>query len=145
MTMAVLDATDQVMGRFASVVAKRLLKGEEIHVVNAEKALITGRRAALIGEYLIKTHMGSTASRMRGKGPYYPKRADRILHRVVRGMLPYQTPHGRAALRRLRVYIGVPTEVAGQPTERVAEASTVRTARVIRLGELSGRLGARPL
>src|SRR5437867_2632118 len=47
MTMPVLDATDQVLGRFASIVAKRLLKGEEIDVVNAEKALVTGGRAAL--------------------------------------------------------------------------------------------------
>jgi len=142
-TMAVLDATDQVMGRFASVVAKRLLRGEEILVVNAERALITGGRAALIGEYLEKTHMGSTASRMRGKGPYYPKRADRILRRVIRGMLPYQTPHGRAALKRLRVYIGVPREIAGLPAEK-AEVASLRTARFLRLGELSERLGAKP-
>jgi len=106
--MKVLDASGQVMGRFASVVAKRLLAGEEIHVVNAEKALVTGDRASLVKEYWTKTHMGSTASRMRGKGPYYPRRADRILHRVIRGMLPYQTPHGRAAFKRLRVYMGVP-------------------------------------
>jgi len=142
MTMAVLDATDQVMGRFASVVAKRLLKGEEIHIVNAEKALITGGRAALIAEYLQKTHMGSTASRMRGKGPNYPRRPDRILRRVVRGMLPYQTPHGRAAFKRLRVYVGVPPEMQGKAAEKVAEAGQVRTARVLRLEELSRTLGA---
>lgn len=138
-----LDATDQVLGRFASVVAKRLLNGEEIHVVNAEKAIVTGGRAALIQEYLIKTHMGSTASRMRGKGPSYPKRADRILRRAIRGMMPYQTPHGRLAFKRLRVYMGVPPEVTGQPTEQIAEAEEVTTARFMRLGELSERLGAK--
>jgi len=141
--MPVLDATDQVLGRFASVVAKRLLKGEEIHVVNAEKALVTGGRAALITEYLQKTHMGSTASRMRGKGPNYQRRPDRIVRRVIRGMMPYQTPHGRAAFKRLRVYVGVPPEVAGQPAERIAEASQVRTARFLRLAELSQNLGSR--
>ncbi|HEV8595888.1 MAG TPA: 50S ribosomal protein L13 [Thermoplasmata archaeon] len=141
--MAVLDATDQVMGRLASIVAKRLLRGEEIHIVNAENALITGGRDALLAEYLVKRQMGSVASRMRGKGPYYPRRPDRLLHRVIRGMLPYQKPHGRAALRRLRVYVGVPTEVAGQPTERVEAASTVRTARFVRLGDLATRLGSR--
>ena len=143
MTMAVLDATDQVLGRFASVVAKRLLKGEEIHVLNAEKALVTGRRDALIVEYLQKTHMGSTASRMRGKGPNYPRRPDRILRRAVRGMMPYQKPHGRAAFKRLRVYVGVPPGFKGQATETVEEASHVTTARVMRLGELSERLGSR--
>lgn len=139
--MAVLDATDQVLGRFASVVAKRLLKGEEIHVVNAEKALITGGRASLVAEYLKKIHTGSTASRMRGKGPYYPRRPDRIVRRAIRGMIPYQTPHGRIAFGRLRVYVGVPPEVEGQTAEKVAEASEVRTARFIRLGDLSERLG----
>lgn len=141
--MAVLDASGQVMGRFATVVAKRLLGGEEIHIVNAEKALITGGRVALLEEYLQKTHMGSTASRMRGKGPNYPRRPDRILRRVIRGMLPYQTPHGRTAFKRLRVYVGVPEEVAGQPAEKVEGTSTVRTARVVRLGDLSQLLGAK--
>jgi len=143
MTMAVLDASGQVMGRFASVIAKRLLKGEEIHVVNAEKALVTGDRAALIAEYRIKKNMGSTASRMRGKGPYYPKRADRILRRVIRGMLPYQKPHGRAAFKRLRVYMGVPAEVGSQAAETVEEASHIHTAKVLELGEISRRLGAK--
>jgi len=142
--MTVLDASGQVMGRFASLVAKRLLNGEEIHVVNAEKALVTGGRAALIAEYRIKKNMGSTASRMRGKGPYYPKRADRILQRVIRGMMPYQTPHGRAAFKRLRVYIGVPSEVGSQAAERVEGVSRVRTAKVLELGEISRRLGAKP-
>lgn len=143
MTMPVLDATDQVMGRFASLVAKRLLRGEEIHVVNAEKALVTGGRSALIAEYLEKKHMGSTTSRMRGKGPYYPKRPDRILRRVIRGMLPYQSSHGRAAFKRLRVYMGVPREVAGQPAEKVEGAGDIRTARFVRLGELAQRMGAK--
>lgn len=138
-----MDATDQVLGRLASVLAKRLLKGEEIHVVNAEKAVVTGGRYALIAEYLEKTHMGSTASRMRGKGPNYPRRPDRIVRRAIRGMMPYQTPHGRAAFKRLRVYVGVPPEVAGQPTERIEEASHLTTAKFLRLGELSERLGSR--
>lgn len=143
MIMAVLDASGQVMGRFASVVAKRLLRGEEIQVVNAEKVLITGGRSSLIEEYRIKKNMGSTASRMRGKGPYYPKRADRILQRVIRGMLPYQRPHGRAAFKRLRVYMGVPREIGSQTAETIEEASHIRTARVLELGEISRRLGAK--
>lgn len=143
MTMAVLDASGQVLGRFASVVAKRLLNGEEIHVVNAEKALVTGGRASLVREYLEKRRVGSTASRMRGKGPYYPRRPDRILRRVVRGMVPHQTTHGRDALKRLRVYVGVPPELASQPAERIEAAARVRTAKVIPLGELAERLGAK--
>ena len=39
---AVVDADGAVLGRLASVLAKRLLMGEDIIVVNAEKAVISG-------------------------------------------------------------------------------------------------------
>lgn len=40
----IVDATGLVLGRLASVAAKSLLAGEEVKIVNAEKALITGSR-----------------------------------------------------------------------------------------------------
>lgn len=141
--MVVLDATDQVLGRFASLVAKRLLTGDEVHVLNAEKAIVTGKRLTLLSEYLEKRHMGSTTGRIRGKGPYYPRRPDRILRRVVRGMLPYQKPHGREALKRLRVYVGVPAEFEGTAVETVPAGLKGDTSRYTRLGVLSSQLGAK--
>jgi len=36
---SVIDAKDLVLGRMASAVAKRLLNGEKIIIVNAEKAV----------------------------------------------------------------------------------------------------------
>ncbi len=143
--MVVLDATDQVLGRFASLVAKRLLAGDEVHVLNAEKAIVTGKRLTLLAEYLDKRHMGSTTGRIRGKGPYYPRRPDRILilRRAVRGMLPYQKPHGREALKRLRVYVGVPPEFEGKAVETVPAGLKGDTSRYTRLGVLSSQLGAK--
>ncbi|HDH44680.1 MAG TPA: 50S ribosomal protein L13, partial [Thermococcus sp.] len=38
--VTVIDATGAVLGRLASIVAKRLLNGEEIAIVNSEKAII---------------------------------------------------------------------------------------------------------
>ncbi len=38
----VVDASGLILGRAASVIAKRLLNGESIVVVNAEKAVVTG-------------------------------------------------------------------------------------------------------
>ena len=40
--MVVIDATGHVIGRLSSAVAKRLLNGEDVVIVNAEKSLITG-------------------------------------------------------------------------------------------------------
>ena len=136
--MAVVDASGQIAGRLASLVAKRLLLGEEMAVVNAEKAIITGGRASVFEEFRHRRDVGS--ARM---GPYYPARPDRILHRTIRGMLPNQQPRGRAALRRLRVYVGVPDALKGQPAERFEEASRITTTKFATLAEISRRLGAK--
>src|SRR5947208_14270183 len=48
-SMAIVDATGRVVGRLASVLAKRLLAGEERVVVNAGKRIVTGRKKA-VGE-----------------------------------------------------------------------------------------------
>ena len=133
---AVIDASGQVMGRFSTAVAKRLLNGEEIVVVNAEKALITGSKDWLMEEFHHRRDRGSQR-----RGPFYPRRPDRMLHRSIRGMLPYQHPKGRAALKRLRVYVDVPEDYKDAPKERVEGADRVTTARVMTLAQIAQRLG----
>lgn len=134
--MEVVDASGQVLGRFCSHLAKRLLQGEEITVVNAEHAVITGSPESILREYQQKRRVGSQR-----KGPYFPKRSDRILKRTVRGMLPYQRPRGREALRRLRVYAGVPEGVEAPGDEPASDAEGPTTT-YITLGELARLLGA---
>jgi len=141
--MAVIDATGHVVGRLASVVAKRLLSGEDIVVVNAEKAIITGRRKVVFDEYYIRHHRGSTTSRMRGIGPKYPRRPDMILRRTISRMMPYQQPRGRAALKHLRVYVDVPEEYRAQSLEIIAVAKRAPQGPVISLGEVSKLLGSK--
>jgi large subunit ribosomal protein L13 len=135
--MVVYDAAGQILGRLSSVTAKRLLEGEVVTIVNAEAAVITGSRQSILREYQQKRRVGSQR-----KGPYFPKRPDRILKRTVRGMLPYQKPRGRAALKRLRVYVGTPTEVEGDPEEAPGAGLAGKTTTYITLRELSNLLGA---
>jgi len=130
-----VDASGQIVGRFSSAVARRLLLGEEVVVVNAEKAVITGSAAWLRGEFAHRRDVGSAR-----RGPYYPRRPDRILHRSIRGMLPYQQPRGRAALKRLRVYVEVPADVQEASIERPA-APKILPAKHMTLAEISKRLG----
>src|SRR4030042_1401582 len=104
--MAVVDASGLILGRLCTHLAKRLLNGEEIFVVNAEKALVSGRSVQLKEHYKHRTERAS--SQMKAKGPYYPRTADMMLKRAVRGMLQYKKPRGRDAYRRLKVYVGVP-------------------------------------
>ena len=134
--MVVIDATGHVIGRLSSAVAKRLLNGEDVVIVNAEKSLITGRRGWLLNEFRERRERGSQR-----KGPFYPRRPDRILWRSIRGMVPYQQPRGREAMKHLRVYVSLPAAVKDQPLERVPGADRVNTVRYMTLGEISERLG----
>ena len=104
--MAVIDATGLILGRMASVVAKRLLLGEEITIVNAEKAVIVGNKEEILERYREKRERGH-----KYKGPFFPKMPHLIVKRTIRGMLPWKTKRGREAFKRLKVHIGVPEDL----------------------------------
>jgi len=107
--MKIINAEGAVLGRLASVVAKHLMSGEEVKVVNAEKAIVIGSKDMIVNDFASKRNR-----RQARKGPHYPKRVDMILKRTVRGMIPYQKPRGREAYKKLRVYIGIPSEFEGK-------------------------------
>ena len=143
MTMPTIDATGHVVGRLASILAKRLLNGEEIVVVNAEKAIVTGKRSVVFNEYRTRHQRGSTTSRMRGIGPNYPRRPDLMLRRTISRMMPYQQPRGREALKRLRVYLSVPEPYKDKPLEIVEVARRPPQGPFMSLGEISKLLGSK--
>ena len=137
--MVVVDATGLVLGRLASVTAKSLLAGEEINIVNAEKALITGDKEHIFTDY------GQTRARGgKERGPYFPRRPEMILTRTVRGMLPYKLRRGRDAFSRLKIYVGIPREFKGMELSQpdAAKMRTESNNKYIELGALSKRLGA---
>jgi len=138
MVVTVIDADRLIMGRLSSLVAKRLLDGEEIVIINAEKCLITGNSKEIYQRYFDARARGKIR-----KGPHFPRMPDRILKRTVRGMLPYQKPRGREALKRLKVYIGTPRDYRDAEAIKLEQAATLNTTKYIPLSEVSMRLGAR--
>lgn len=107
--VTVIDGRDAVMGRLASIVAERIMGGEEIVVLNSEAVVVTGERDMVFKEYKAKVDRGECKSR---KGPFYPRRADLLFKRAVRGMIPWYKTSGRDAYRRLHVYVGAPKQFA---------------------------------
>ena len=128
-----------MLGRAASLIAQRLLKGESIVVINAEKSVVTGSRASVIAYY--------TAARARGsvrRGPHFPRYPDRIFRRTVRGMLPHRKARGAEAFDRLVVHIGVPEEFRGTPAQSLDGAKARPALRPpLTLEEITRLLGAR--
>jgi len=115
--VTVIDADKAILGRMCTHVAKRLLDGEQIAIVNSEKAIITGKKSAIKKRYKQKRDVGTYR-----KGPFFPRMPDRLVKRAVRGMIPYQTPHGRTAFKKLKCYIGVPKDFEGKSFEQIEDA-----------------------
>ena len=96
------DRTDAVFGRLASTVAKDLLKGNSVDVINSELIIVSGDKKLFAKKILTKGEMGRGGSM---KGPSYPRVADRLVKRMIRGMLPWDRSKGRAAFKNLKCYI----------------------------------------
>lgn len=138
--MTVIDANNLILGRMASTVAKRLLNGEEIHIINAEKAIISGDKDSIYERYKSYIQRGT-----REFGPYFPKRSDQLVKRTIRGMISYKKATGREAFKRLKVYVGVPPELTKEEVTTIENANFARlsTSNYTVLGDLSKRLGSK--
>ena len=133
----VIDANNLILGRMATVVAKNLLQGDNIIIVNAEKATISGKRLALVKDAKKKLEIGHPR-----KGPYFPRQPDRFVKRAVRGMLPRKKPKGKEAYKRLRVFIGVPEEFKNFGSKTIQKAHVEKLkCPYITVGELTKEIG----
>lgn len=136
--MVVINGENLILGRLASHVAKLLLSGEEVTIVNAEHTIISGSKKSIIADYYQKRNVGTPR-----KGPFYPRMPDKIVKRTVRGMIPYKKSSGKDAYKRLKVYIGVPKGTKTEDLVTVEGASAEGKVKYIELAEVSRELGAK--
>jgi len=135
--MLVIDGTDMVFGRVASQIAKRLLGGEEIRLVNAEKLVILGNPKQISERYLVKRGL-----KYKGKpehSPKWPKLPHLLIKRMMRGMLPKKSSRGRDALRRLMVYAGNPKKL--EQNLKLEKASFDGISKHITIHDLCRKMG----
>jgi large subunit ribosomal protein L13 len=136
----VLDAKNQILGRLASFTAKRALSGDMVVVLNAEKAVISGRRNSIVEE--AKRRLETRTLGTQTHAPVHQRRPDLYLRRVVRGMLPWKKAKGRAAFHRVHVFMGVPEEFSGKAMVKIpgADASKLSSPYVT-LEDLATEIG----
>lgn len=133
----IIDARGLILGRMASNVAKRLLQGELVTILNAEKAAISGKKQHIVTDAKKFLEVGHPR-----KGPNHPRRPDRIVTRTIRGMLPRRKPKGIAAFKRLRVYLGIPVEFQDKKVQTIIEARVDKLkSPYITVGDLAKEIG----
>jgi large subunit ribosomal protein L13 len=111
----VIDATDQVLGRLASKVAKILRgkhkpiftphvdTGDHVIIVNAEKVRLTGKK---LTDKVYVRHTGYPGGqKTTTPKEILQKHPERLIEMAVRGMLP-KNRLGRQMIKKLHVYVG---------------------------------------
>ena len=111
----VVDAEDKTLGRLASEIA-RILRGKNkpqytphvdtgdfVVVVNADRVVVTGRKAE---QKLYRRHTGYPGGlRERSYEEMMERRPAEILRKAVYGMMP-KTRLGRKQFKKLKIYAG---------------------------------------
>jgi large subunit ribosomal protein L13 len=116
----IVDASNLILGRMASYVAKKALDGNRVTVLNAERAVISGTKERVVARAKQKLKTRTLANLE--KSPTHPRKPDGYVRRVIRGMLPWKKPRGKEAFHRVRVYIGTPDEYKDRPGKTIADA-----------------------
>jgi len=135
--VTVIDAKGHIFGRLASNVAERIIDGEEIVILNSEAIVITGDKDMVFAKFKEKVDRGQIR-----KGPYYPRRADLLFKRAIRGMIPWTTTTGREAYRRIHVFVGCPEQFNDVEKQTIEDAMRLRTGKFTTLGAVAKFLGS---
>lgn len=139
--MKIYNCEGIILGRAASRIAKDALLGEEVIVINCEKAIISGKKSNTI-----------QVQKQRRERSGYPLKSghisrlpERFVRRTVRGMLPWKQSRGKEAFRRVKCFRGIPSEFARQEQTILKDSSLEKlpSLKYITIGELCRSLGGK--
>jgi len=118
MTKIIIDATNSTVGRIASYTAKQALLGNDIIIINSEKAIISGNKKTIIEKFKRLRSMGGSAI----KGPFVSRKPQNILKRSIRNMLPdYRKGRGREAWKKIKCFEGIPSEYKDEKAKKLTK------------------------
>lgn len=98
----IVDGNNLIFGRMATSVAKNLLNGEHVYIINAENIMISGNKTRIVSRYLSRRKLKNKADPE--KSPHYPRVPYLLVKRMIRTMLPWKKSKGKAAYKRLKVF-----------------------------------------
>ena len=138
----VIDGDSAILGRISSSVAKLLLEGNEVALINAEKIGVSGHMRGIVEKYKRLVELKDKANPEHS--PYISRRPDMFVKRVIRGMLPYRRPRGKAAYKLLKVYMGVPQGLKSSETYDIKSKRSSETyENTFTVKEIMEKLGYR--
>jgi large subunit ribosomal protein L13 len=137
----IINADGLVAGRLASNIAKRIIKGEQVTIINAEKAIMVGSQSAIIPK--IKQRVDATVKSNPHYGPKYDRIPSKMLRRMIKGMLPNKKKTAERLLKQLTIYNSVPKQINIEKTETIEKAKCNEKHDFMTLKKIANELGGK--
>ncbi|MBN1159735.1 MAG: 50S ribosomal protein L13 [Candidatus Diapherotrites archaeon] len=138
--MTVIDGSGAVLGRLATNVAKRTLKGEYVDIVNAREIIIIGKKEMIFKKYKEKRRDISCAVNPY-RGMHFPRTPEGIVKWSLRGMVGHKSARGRKAMKCLKVHRGIPESLSKSKAIKINDAVKKPDKAYVTIDELSKFLG----
>merc|ERR1712029_588323 len=122
----VIDGRGHLIGRLASIVAKFILNGNKVVVVRCEGINMSGNFYRNKLKYLKFLRLRCNVKPSRGS--FHFRAPGKIFWRTVRGMVPHKTERGKAALKRLVTFEGIPAPY--DKTKRMVVPAALKVLRL---------------
>jgi large subunit ribosomal protein L13 len=139
--MKIYNGEGMILGRLAAIVAKDVLLGEEVKVVNCEKIVVSGKKETIFANEKQKRDRKGYPL----KSAKFTRLPDRCVRRTIRGMLPWKQSRGKEAFKRVMCYLGVPEGFKDQELITIKEASMQKlpTLKYTTVGDICRHLGGK--
>jgi len=137
----IVDAEGAILGRLASYVAKALQEGFKVYIVNAEKAIVSGDPQMVIESYKVWFKLKTLRNPARSS-PKRPRSPISIIKRAIKGMLPKDNWKGFIAYKNLKVFVGIPPELANKDFIKLSNIDTKKlTGKYVTVGDIARAMG----
>ncbi|MEM2296200.1 MAG: 50S ribosomal protein L13 [Ignisphaera sp.] len=138
----IVDAENTVVGRLASVIAKLAKLGFKVHIINVEKAVVSGDKKTVVESYKlmlkVKTH----------KNPYRhtihrSKHPINILKKTIKNMLPKHNWLKNELVKKVKVHMGIPQEFRSKLIIKIldCDAAYLGRTKVVSVAMIAKELG----
>ena len=134
----IINADNLIVGRLASFAAKKALMGEEVIIVNSEKAVFSGNKKDVFEKFRRKIKMGNVF-----KGPFVSRTPDKIVRRAIRGIVDYKKYRGMQAYKKIRCFVSIPERYKHEKIEslEMAHINKLPNLKYVKVKEISKFLG----
>lgn len=142
----IVDAENAMLGRLASLITKIVKLGFKVHVVNIEKAVISGDKKSIVDSYKlllkVKTH----------KNPYKhsihrPRHPINIFKKTLKNMMPRHSSSRFKLSSKVKAYLGIPPELRNKNKYIIkildCDASYLGRKKVVPVSVIAKELGWR--